>query len=57
MAARDFWADDAEAMELTLAGTRLIVQEMTETLRTLWRRLLRPGSASRTSGQMQGHRW
>lgn len=55
MPARDFWADDAEAMELTLAGTKLIVQEVTEMLRTLWRRMLRPGSASPTSGQMQGH--
>jgi hypothetical protein len=56
MPARDFWAEDAEAMELTLAGTRLIVQEVTETLHTLWRRMLRPGAGSPTSGQMQGHR-
>jgi hypothetical protein len=54
MPARDFWADDAEAMELTLAGTRLIVQEVAELLRTFWRRMLRPRPAS--SGQMQGHR-
>ena len=42
MSARDFCADDAEAMELTPAGTRVIVQEVTEALRQLWRRMGRP---------------
>lgn len=55
MAARDFWADEAEAMELTIVGTRLIVQEVAELLQTFWRRMLRSASGSPSSGQMQGH--
>lgn len=42
MPAPDFWAEDAKAMELTLAGTRLIVQEVGDLLRDLWRRVVPP---------------
>jgi hypothetical protein len=38
MRARDFWADEAEAMELTLIGTRLIVEDVRDLVWSLWRR-------------------
>jgi hypothetical protein len=33
MPAPDFWTMEAEAMELTLAGTRLVVREITDTVK------------------------
>lgn len=41
MSAPDFWTSDAEAMELTMAGTRLIVREISEYLADLWRSVRR----------------
>ena len=39
MPAPDFWTTEAEAMELTLAGTRLIVREISDYLKDTWRSL------------------
>jgi len=36
MPASDFWTMEAEAMELTLAGTRLIVREISDYLKDTW---------------------
>lgn len=36
MPAPDFWTMEAEAMELTLAGTRLVVREITGTVKNVW---------------------
>ncbi len=36
MPAPDFWTIEAEAMELTLAGTRLIVREISDYLKDTW---------------------
>lgn len=35
----DFWTTEAEAMELTLAGTRLIVREISDYAKQAWRAL------------------
>jgi len=35
-----YWADCAEAMELSIEGNRLIAQELAAGLRTVWRRAL-----------------
>lgn len=37
MATRDFWTMDAEAMEQTLEGTRLVLCDMTAALVDAWR--------------------
>ncbi|HVY17860.1 MAG TPA: hypothetical protein VHB27_21760 [Rhodopila sp.] len=47
MPARDFWADEAKAMELTLVGTRLIVQEVADIFRDLWGRAIQTVRHSR----------
>jgi hypothetical protein len=39
MPAPDFWTMEAEAMEHTLAGTRLIVRELTDYLKETWQML------------------
>lgn len=36
MAPRDFWTTDAEAMELTIDGTRLIVSDVCRVLSAMW---------------------
>ena len=35
----DFWATSAEAMELTIAGNRLIAREIAGLVGTIWHRL------------------
>jgi hypothetical protein len=37
----DFWTNDAEALELTIEGNRLIVREIAEFARQLWLRTMR----------------
>jgi hypothetical protein len=32
----DFWAGDAEFLELSIEGQRLIISEITDVMRTLW---------------------
>jgi hypothetical protein len=39
MHAPDFWTCDADAMELTIEGNRLIVREVSEWMRAAWGRI------------------
>jgi len=46
----DFSTGDAEFLELSIQGQRLIIVEIAEAMRGLWRRLKPP--ATRTSGRL-----
>jgi hypothetical protein len=37
----DFWTNNAEAMEMTIEGNRLLAREIADMARGLWQRMVR----------------